>query len=503
MGLAKYFDKAALAASKILQGYNRAAFEARLMAAPVQIAFDKTAASSAEGLATLDLTVRLLARLYPKLKIMALDSYSKSLCEVLKRLAKTINSNIEFTEVLSFVTIVVGSTKVEDSSNYFYIGSNEWNVHLSRSEPVITGNSQNPFGAGAAACLGAANAFRVVFSDQLTHGEPDNAFSFSLLNFEQGTQTAQESLTDLEVLLQDVFLVGFGAIGNGVVWGLSKLKKLKGTLYVIDHEKIESSNLQRYVLTTEEDLNKEKIRLCDDLNQTGVFHPFPGKWADFLAVRKNWDLPFVALAVDSAEDRIAIQGSLPKYILNAWTQAEDLGISRHFDFINEACVCCLYPPRSGGQSKSELIAGALGLATREPEIRALVYNNSPLDEQWVRAIAEAKMISFEELHSFVGLPITEFYSKVLCGGLVMTDVKNQTTETPMAFQSAMAGILLASEIVIHATGIRKNKVAPITRINLLRPITAYLNEPLQKTTQEKCICHDEEFRKQYCLKYAL
>lgn len=502
MGLAKYFDKAALAASQILQGYNREDFEKRLMATPIQVAFDQSATFSAEGVAILDLSIRLLARLYPKMKIVALDSNSQKLCDELKQLAKAINSEIEFTELKPFASIVIGNTKIEETENCFYIGSDEWNVCLSRSENVAIGNSLNPFGAGAAACFGAANVFRTVFHDQLINGEGDGDFAFSLLNFEHGRQTPEIPFNELDVSFEETFLVGFGAIGNGVLWALSRINKMQGSVYVVDDEKIELSNLQRYVLTLEDDQGKEKVRLCEHLNQESVFKPFFGKWAGFLNNRKNWNLPLVMLAVDSAEDRIAVQGSLPKYILNAWTQAEDLGISRHFDFCKDAGVCCLYPPRSGGQNKSELIAGALGLLHRENEIRTLVYNNAPLDEGWIKSVADAKGVPFKMLQPFIGLPINQFYSKVLCGGLLITDSKNKQTETPMAFQSALAGILLAAELVIHCSKIRTDKMPPITRINLLRPIGKYLNEPLMKSLNNTCICNDNDFKQQYNVKYA-
>jgi hypothetical protein len=57
----------------------------------------------------------------------------------------------------------------------------------------------------------------------------------------------------------------------------------------------------------------------------------------------------VLLAVDSAADRIAAQAALPRWIANAWTQPENIGVSRH-SFLGEApCVACLYMPQ--GASK--------------------------------------------------------------------------------------------------------------------------------------------------------
>ncbi|TWI77952.1 ThiF family protein [Lacibacter cauensis] len=502
MGLAMYFDKAALGASQILQGYNREDFETRVMSVTIEIAFDTKAVTSPEGMATLDLLIRLLARFYPKLKISPLDSASCAYAEELKQLAIRINRFIEFSEDESLAVIVVGKTPITKEKNCFYVGSEEWTVHFSPINTVPIGNSNNPFGAGAAACFAVSNVFRAVFGDQLSNGHLDTDFSLSLLNFELTTSAEKIPIDGLKLSFNETFIVGVGAIGNGAVWALSRLQKLEGSIYLVDHEKVERSNLQRYVLTTENDEGHQKTSLYQRFTNSKVFIPYQGTWSDFLSVRQNWNLPLVALALDTSADRIAAQASLPKQIINAWTQPDDLGISRHNDFLKDACISCLYPAKSGGLTRAQLIAGSLGLLHRELEIRTLIHNDSSLDESWIKTIAVAKEIDFETLKPFIGLPISQFYSKVLCGGLITTNAKNQLTETPMAFQSALAGILLASELVLKITGIRTSEISALTRINLLKPITRYMNEPLLKVTHRDCICQDDDFKKQYRAKYC-
>lgn len=502
MALANFFDKAALAASQILQGYSKEDFEKRLEAVTIEVAFDGNAISCPEGLFTLDLTTRLLSRLYPNLYFTALDEVSGGYTEKLNELAKSINPVINLKADSPFATIMVGSTAISRRDLLFFIGSDEWSVSFSKTKPVGSGNSGNPFGAGAAACFGAANVFRSVFKDQLVNAEPDNDFSVSLFNFQKTGAVEKITIAENPIKFNEAFLVGLGAIGNCVLWALSKLNITEGNIYIIDPEKIELSNLQRYVLATQDDVNSDKIKLCDRYGAKNVFKPFKGSWSDFLHVRQDWNLPLVALAVDSAADRIAVQSSLPQVVLNAWTQPSDLGISRHYDFLEHPCVACLYPPKTGLQSKSQLIAGALELPEKEVQIRELLYNNSPLDETWIKEIAEAKKVAFAELKQYIGMPVSVFYSKVLCGGLLTTNEQNRQMETPMAFQSALAGILLASELVLYITGKRKEKIETMTRIDLLRSLVEYLNEPLLKTAKEYCICNDPDFRKQYEIKYS-
>lgn len=501
MALANFFDKTALAASQILQGYNKEDFEKRLEAVTIEVAFDVNAISCPEGIYTLDLTTRLLSRLYPNLYFTALDEACGGYIEKLAELARSINPVINLNADSSFATIMIGKEAISRQDHLFYIGSDEWLVLFSNTKPVGSGSSGNPFGAGAAACFGAANVFRSVFKDQLVNGELDNDFSISLFNFQETGAVEKIHIAENPIQFKEAFLVGLGAIGNGTLWALSKLTITEGSIYIIDPEKIELSNLQRYVLATQDDVDADKIKLCDRYAYS-AFKPYKGSWSDFLTFRQDWNLPLVALAVDSAADRIAVQSSLPQVVLNAWTQPSDLGVSRHYDFLEHPCVACLYPPKTGLQSKSQLFAGALGLPGKEVQIRELIYNNSPLDETWIKEIAEAKKVAFDELKQYIGMPVSVFYSKVLCGGLLITDEQNRQMETPMAFQSALAGILLASELVLYIIGKRKKKTEAMTRIDLLRPLAKYLNESLLKTTNEYCICNDPGFQKQYEIKYS-
>ena len=71
----------------------------------------------------------------------------------------------------------------------------------------------------------------------------------------------------------------------------------------------------------------------------------------------------------------------------------------------------------------------------------------------------------------------------------------------MAFQSALAGILLASELVLHVSGLRIKNIETMTRINLLKPLSEYLNEPFAKNQNVACICSDNDFKMAYNAKY--
>jgi hypothetical protein len=74
MAFANFFDRSATAASQVLANFRLEDFKDRLSANAVALSFDDAAVNSSEGRATLDLLVRLLARLYPLLAIHPVGS---------------------------------------------------------------------------------------------------------------------------------------------------------------------------------------------------------------------------------------------------------------------------------------------------------------------------------------------------------------------------------------------------------------------------------------------
>jgi len=508
MALANFFDKTALAASQILQGFERGAFEQRLLKSPILLGFDATTVNNSEAKATLDMAVRLLGRLYPKLIIKALDAEAQDYVQVIHNQLVAINPQIEILaeEAGASIALVIGSTELtltDPGSRVFYIGSQGWIAKFSPDKPVGSGAGNNPFGAGAAACLGAANVFRVVFADMLLDSEPDGDISLSLIDYTVEAKSEDENPALPEKIhLSETILVGLGAVGNGFIWALSKLKQAHGILHLVEHDPVDLSNLQRYVLTTQGEVDGSKIDLAIQfLQETALTSiPHPGKWEAFLANRQDWRLPRVAVAVDNVADRIAIQSALPLEIINAWTQAIDLGISRHLDFPNDACLACLYLPQEESPSEAAIIAEALGLP--EPDVRVMLYQHAVVTPDLVATIAASKQQPLETLLPFVGKPLRTFYQKTVCGGIILTTSNGEKNETPMAFQSALAGIMLAAEIVQQDLGLRKKTLPTTTRINLLSSLGKYLNVPFKKLQDKRCLCNDKHYQMAFSAKYG-
>jgi hypothetical protein len=74
-------------------------------------------------------------------------------------------------------------------------------------------------------------------------------------------------------------------------------------------------------------------------------------------------------------------------------------------------------------------------------------------------------------------------------------------EVPMAFQSAMAGTMLAAGLVSRAA---KVHIIPETtsRFSMLQPVPEFLSFNIEREPSEKCICHDPDFLARYQHKYT-
>lgn len=511
MALANFFDKAAVAAAQALQGIDYASLSASLESRVVGLAFDDHAVARPEGKLALELAINLFARLYPRLAIIPDGTQAEASVENLIAIAHSINPEIEIgTDTSATAAILaVGDTVVKATAPVVYMGSDGWVARISSLGPVKSGDSLNPFGAAAAACFGAANIFRLLFDAHLPDGKIDESFSLSLLNYDPlSAEPYNPPLKPID--LGESYVVGIGAVGNGALWALARTPELSGVLHVIDHETVELSNLQRYVLTTQKDIDRPKVLLAEEhFAGTSIdVRPHRQKWGEFLRNVPAWNFERIAVAVDNAEDRQAIQAALPKWVVNAWTQPGDLGVSRHGFIGDDACLTCLYFPDETGQHLDRIVASAMRIPEAYMEIRTLLYTNAPIGRGLLAQAADAMGVPLESLLQFEHEPIRVFYTRAICGGVVLrlggsVGGNHQMAAVPLAFQSALAGVMLAAELVAHAGGLRDKAFPATTKIDLLRPLGSHLSLHIRKHLSGYCICQDADYVNAYSSKYGV
>lgn len=498
MALAPYFRKAALGSIAMMPGVSIEDFLRIMAPLAVTLRFGEDAVESLEGRVSLELLTNLASRFYPAMSFDAVGTEAKEFAQRLTEIAIKINPVLEFPDPKP-PYVVIGRITTEVSGFKAFIGSDGWNALFSTRSPQPVGLSENPVGSAVAACFASAAIFRHFFYRQLDVVEPDEEFLLSILDYSRAPCALREPLN---YDLGEVALAGIGAIGNATAWLLARTQ-CRGRIHLIDPEVVDDSNPQRYVLTNAKSEGEEKTALAARTLVRSQLEAVAHRttWSGFIGGRPDWKFPLAAVATDTFEDRVAVQASLPEWILNSWTQANDIGVSRHRFNLDSACLACLYWPKKQKQNLDEIVKQAIRYSGDLMDIRNMLYFGSSLDHAWLDRISKDMGQPREFLEQFKGKTLEAFYREAICGGHVIA-TENGKIEVPMAFQSAMAGIMLAGELVkFGKEGRTLNTDAVTTKLDLLRPLGTHLSEAYRKRSDIPCICSDNYYQKRYAEKY--
>lgn len=488
MAIPEYFQRNAVAAAQAISGLDEERLASVLDHVRIGITLGDDAGNR-EGRALGDLLVRLLARLYPVLLVRS--ARDRPAAEAAMELGTRINPRMESSGKPT-IEVVIGKTRARPWAPVrIFAGSSAWKGTVSTSRIAACGDSEVPFGPGVAACLAAANVFRLVFQPE---ARLDRSAEFDVLEGQPGIPEPREPC--------DFVLAGAGAIGSAAAWALARVET-KGSVAIVDHQRVDLGNLQRYVLAEREDENRSKPAVLANHFKAGLgatTHEMT--MAEFLEVRKH-RVERLLLALDSAADRRAAQASLPRWVANAWTQPRDLGVSTH-DFINGACVSCLYLPQRTLKNEDEIIAEALGVPGNLMQIRLLLHRGEGAPRDLLEAVAAARAIPVERLLPFEGRPLRDLYVQGFCGGAVipLKDVGAPRPEVhvPLAHQSALAGVLLGAAAIRYAA--EPNRGTHITQVDVLSPLAPERSRPAAKDPRGICICQDRDYIKTYSRKFT-
>lgn len=447
-------------------------------------------ALSANDLWVAELSINLLARLYPRLAISGAEPQTSAL----RKLASSINPELEFSATAPPETSI-GAGPIDSGASLLPSASG-WVARLGHAAHLGSG-PPNPYAAGTAATLAAAELFRRVLLKSSV--EPD--VSLSLLNFDQKTG-AQFELQSSS--LGEILFVAVGALGNAALWALARDQKRTGSLHLVDDEEVELSNLQRYVLATSVDVAKQKVILGREaLTGTRLAVKTHKTTLEAYAQQQGGlTMPIICISVDNIPSRRAAQALLPRLIVNGWTGDQALGSSWHVFSRKAACLACLYHPHGQGQSQTEQAAQALGLT---PERAALLWvTHQPLSGDDI-AVSAAKLgIGVQLLEPWLGKSLGEMYTDVVCGAVpISLPVIGRVETVPLAHQSALAGILMAAELVKRTDPklAKLSQAEPLVSWDdVLRPPPAIWTKP--RAREKGCICGDEAYQAVYRKKWG-
>ena len=408
----------------------------------------------------------------------------------LTRLANYINPKIDILPAgrADFTVAIGENPQPIDSQHTLYAGCNGWEGYVGTKHPYAISDKENPFGAAFAACLASANQFRCLF---LEDGKQllDHDISFP------GDASTFPDLVE-KTIDNPMVLAGVGAIGNSVAWSLSRTPFI-GTLLLVDPEKVELSNLQRYSLCIRKDEGKDKVVVARKFFRSGLKAlSHKARW-DYFVEEKGYKWDRVIVALDTVRDRRAVQASLPRWIANAWTQIDDMGSSTHTFIGDDACLACLYQPTETGKNEDQLVAEGLGVPERQNEVRALLDRGNPVSLDFCNAVANGLGVSQDKTRPYVGKSIRDLWVRGICGGgiIPMGDAgpAQQDVQVPLAFQSAMAGVLSAMETSLDILNNGQNRTTRLRRLNIMRPLSNSSPVLRRKDGNNRCICQDKDY----------
>lgn len=495
MSLARFFDRTYAAAGRALSA-SRASLEEALNGRPIAVVCGPECEEPGNAQWISTLSVNLLARMYPELVIEGLPNHVSEL----KTLARAINPSISLSKSLesATATLCVGSPAHEPRSAIF-AGASGWVAHVQGQAGAPLG-LPNPFSAAAAAALAVSRVFRTVFANHLPAREIERDTHLSLLDF-GATNGADLSLGELH--LGEMAMFGLGAVANGTLWALARHPSLSGRVFLVDHELVELSNLQRYVLTTDADVGRAKTDVAHDVLarptldlelRAMTLEAFADERGD------HFDIPSVLVSIDQINGRRATQALLPRLVVNGWTGEGALGASWHVFSQDAACLACLYHPTRALPSQTELVADALGLTHERAAM--LWVTRAPLSDSDLAAATAH--LGLKDLAAWRGRPINELYRDVVCG-TVSLDMRGvgRVEAVPLAHQSAMAGTLAAAELVkrLDPTLTALSQQEPLIAWgDVLRPPPTHWVQPRSRV--QGCICTDSDYQAVYASKWA-
>lgn len=336
------------------------------------------------------------------------------------------------------IEIVVGAAVARSTAPVIGVGVRGYVFEVFDGQRASeVGRSAHPIVELLAACYVAAAAVQ-----RVTHAELPMPLRMPIHVDLAGLLGADLECLKARIDLGSAFLAGAGAIGNGLLLGLSAFD-ICGQLTVCDPDRVSGGNLNRCLWFTADDVGAHKADVLvrkaqpaiPGLNlvaQTCVLKDVPeskqgGPWLDKLIV-----------AVDSRRARRALQNEMPHHVFDASTT----GISEvvvHFNQLPTAwaCLSCVYHEAPDETAHEVHVAELLGVSVAE------VRSNFVTE-----ASARLIMLRYPDLaaEELIGLAYDSLF-KQLCGqGALKTQADRQVL-APFAFVSVLAGVLLAVEIV--------------------------------------------------------
>jgi hypothetical protein len=360
---------------------------------------------------------------------------------------------------------------------------------VARIDCGVADGPEDVLAALVAACFGAAQAFLYVAAAAGAPLWPNAPFAFRL------PARAPSDAIDLGT----VHLAGIGAIGSALVYGLAHLA-CSGTVVPIDADRVDWTNLQRYVLMSAADVGLIKVDVATRVLAASslAVMPFEGTYQQYVREHPGVRIQLAVTALDSNAGRRDVARLLPRRIVNASTTDRIITVSRHGFADGRACLFCVYADRSRAMTREQIVANELGVAAEE--IERLLAENKPVDSAFVARVEAHKGVAAGTFAELINTPLASFHQRAVCGSAQISTPTGAVV-APLSFISAAAGLLLLTDL-LGIVALRDEDARPnYLRMDMLGSPT-FADRDIRAPDQgHACICKDVDYVDVYRARY--
>lgn len=241
--------------------------------------------------------------------------------------------------------------------------------------------------------------------------------------------------------LENAYIAGAGAIGNGFIWGARHLN-FRGLLNIVDDDIVSSGNLNRQIWFQPDDIGLPKV---DRLVERAQIHfsqlklvPNKCRLQELPSKSSAPWLRHLIVAVDSRRARRELQNEFPGEVFDAsTTDIREIVVHYNNQPSALACLSCIYETDEEEVTREKHIARHLGVSV--DEVRTDRISSSA---------AQRIAVKFRGLlpDNLRGVAYDTLF-KALCAEGQLQTAEGKRVVAPFAFVSVLAGTLLALEVV--------------------------------------------------------
>ncbi len=298
----------------------------------------------------------------------------------------------------------------------------------------------NPLAALAAACLGVSDVFKHLLRLRPDRGAFFDSLSFSLFSYECNAEDPGPPIPS-EISLE-LGIVGAGAIGNGIAYGLRRLP-IRGRTWIVDPQRFGQENRGTCVLMGPDDVGQPKAtKVAEVLRGRIAATPFVDTFQQFSTRinREAWWPSVIVCGVDNPEARHAVQDIWPDVLIDGAIGDFGCQVSRHPWGPDTACVRCLFA--GSAQEPAEVLAGRIsGLHPA----RIALGEEVVTDHDVTFALPEKQ----SWLRKQVGRRICSVVSDAMIAHLSQ-ETQRAGFAPSVPFVAALSGAMVVGELVKHA-----------------------------------------------------